>query len=160
MSRIKIESLRKIPIKEICQDGWLKRSGNLTISLQHHPEGICLFVDGVKQQQVLWKVYERKIAGNISYRGGYIPTDKAWDWYVYGRDGKRYKHLYLLVTGPNNFSIGTRAKNEFNATYSRCCLSRRKGMAVRDARLLRLSKRMLKRKLATGTTRTPPKISL
>jgi hypothetical protein len=47
--------------------------------LQHHPEGICLFVDGVKQRQVLWKVYERTISGNISYRGGFIPSDKAWD---------------------------------------------------------------------------------
>jgi hypothetical protein len=90
MSRIKIESLRKIPIKEICQDGWLKRIGNLQIMLRHQAEGICSFVDGVEQQQVLWKVYERTIGGNISYRGGFIPTDKAWDWYVYGRDGKRY----------------------------------------------------------------------
>jgi hypothetical protein len=155
MSRIKIEHLKKITIKEICQDGWIKRIGNLQIMLQQQVEGICLFVDGVKQQQVLWKVYERKIAGNISYRGGYIPTDKAWDWYVYGRDGKRYKHLYLLVIGPNNFSIGTRSRLEFNATYSRCCLSKRKGMAVRDARLLRLSTRMLKRKLAYGTLKIP-----
>jgi hypothetical protein len=155
MSRIRIEKLRKIPIKAICQDGWIKRIGNLQVMLQHHPEGICLFVDGVKQQQVLWKVYERKIAGDISYRGGYIPTDKAWDWYVIGRDNRRYKKLYLQVLGPNNFSIGTRSRQEFNATYSRCCLSRRKGMAVRDARLLRLSKRMLKRKLAYGTTRVP-----
>jgi hypothetical protein len=155
MSRIKIESLRKIPIKEVCQDGWIKRIGNLQIMLQHHPEGIYLFVDGAKQQQVLWKVYERRIAGNISYRGGYIPTDKAWDWYVIGRDNRRYKNLYLLIEGPNNFRIGTRAKNEFNATYSRCCLSKRKGEAVRDARLLRLSTRMLKRKLAYGTLKIP-----
>ena len=98
-----------------------------------------MFVVGVKQQQVLWKVYERTIAGNISYRGGFIPTGKAWDWYVVGRDGKRYKYLYLQILGPNDFSIGTRSRLEFNATYSRCCLSRRKGMAVRDARLLRPS---------------------
>jgi hypothetical protein len=104
MPRIKIENLRKIPIREVCQDGWIKRIGNLQIMLQHLPEGICLFVDVVKQQQVLWKVYERTIAGNISYRGGFIPTDRAWDWYVYGRDGKRYKHLYLQILGPNNFS--------------------------------------------------------
>jgi hypothetical protein len=155
MSRIKIEHLKKVAIKEVCQDGWIKRVGNLTVSLQHCPEGICLFVDGVKQQQVLWKVYERKIAGNISYRGGYIPTDKAWDWYVIGGDNRRYKNLYLLIEGPNNFRIGTRAKNEFNATYSRCCLSKRRGTAVRDARLLRLSTRMLKRKLAYGTLKVP-----
>jgi hypothetical protein len=74
-------------------------------------------------------------------------------WYVIGRDNRRYKNLYLLIEGPNNFRIGTRAKNEFNATYSRCCLSKRRGMAVRDARLLRLSTRMLKRKLAYGTLR-------
>jgi hypothetical protein len=123
--------------------------------LQHLPEGICLFVDVVKQQQVLWKVYERTIAGNISYRGGFIPTDRAWDWYVYGRDGKRYKHLYLQILGPNNFSIGTRSRLEFNTIYSRCCLSKRKGIQSRDAWLLRLSKRMLKRKLAYGTTRVP-----
>ena len=126
MSRIKIETLRKIPIKQVCQDGWIKRIGNLQIMLQHLPEGICLFVDGVKQQQVLWKVYERTIAGNISYRGGRIPWDKCFDWYVFGRDGKRYKHLYLQITGPSNFSIGTRSRLEFNATYGRCCLSKRK----------------------------------
>jgi hypothetical protein len=78
-----------------------------------------LFVNG---QDTGWRtqVYERVIKGRLR-RNGYIPQDRRWCYYAYGRDGKRCRYLYLLINGPNNFNLGTRT--DFNATYLSSCYS-------------------------------------
>jgi hypothetical protein len=87
----------------------------------------------------------RKSAGrSMLWRGGYVPADRAWDYYIIGHDGNRYRYLYLLVTGPENFRIGTRG--DFGATYSRCNLSRRKRRIAKECRLLALPRRLRERK--------------
>jgi hypothetical protein len=80
---------------------------NTKIELKHVGDGIILLVNDVLQP-VRWQVYERRIAGDITYRGGYIPKDKAWVYYVYGRDGRRYRYLCLMSLPDGRFRLGTR----------------------------------------------------
>jgi hypothetical protein len=65
---------------------------NIKVELKHVGDGIILLVNDVLQP-VRWQVYERRIAGDISHRGGYVTRDKAWVYYVVGRDGRRYRYI-------------------------------------------------------------------
>jgi hypothetical protein len=95
--KLNIESLRKISIKKIVQDGsWSTQFvGGLLITLAAESNQITLYVNGY-QQPVCWPVYERTISGNLR-RGGFIPYDKCWDWYIWSQ-GKRYHHARWAAT--------------------------------------------------------------
>ena len=88
-------------------------------------------------------MYERTIAGDITYRGGYIPRDKAWVYYVVGRDGRRFRCLHLMALPGENFRIGTRS--DFRAVYTSTCYSHRQRKIAQQCRLLRLTTRQRKR---------------
>jgi hypothetical protein len=78
MVKVKVEQLRNIAIQQLVYSGsWMRTIANTKIELQHVGDGIILLVNDVLQS-VQWQVYERRIAGDISHRGGYIPRDKAW----------------------------------------------------------------------------------
>jgi hypothetical protein len=97
MVKLKVEQLRNIPIQQLVYSGsWMRIIGNTKIELKHVENGIILLVNDVLQP-VRWQIYERKIRGDISHRGGYIPRDKAWVYYVVGRDGLRFRCLHLLA---------------------------------------------------------------
>jgi hypothetical protein len=119
------------------------RNPNTKIELRHVQDGIILFVDDV-QQPVRWEVYERKILGDISHRGGCIPHDRSWVYYVWGNDRRRYKFLYLLPLPEGRFRIGTRT--DFGAVYTRDCCSRRQRRIAQECRLIRLTKRQRERR--------------
>jgi hypothetical protein len=115
---------------------------NTKIELKHVVDGTILLVNDVLQP-VRWQVYERRIAGDITYRGGYIPKDKAWVYYVYGRDGRRFRCLHLMALPGENFRIGTRS--DFGAVYTSTCYSRRQRKIAQECRLLRLARRQRER---------------
>src|SRR6516165_9875279 len=142
---LKVERLPfKIPIQKLVYDGlWLRVIANTKIELRHLPDGIRLLVDDVLQP-VHWKTYERTIKGDISYRGGYIPADKCWCYYLIGRDSRRYRFLYILPLPEGRFRIGTRT--DFGAVYSRDCYSRRQRRIAQECRLIRLTKRQRERR--------------
>ena len=142
---IKVEQLTiKIPIQALCYDAaWIRVIANTKIELRHVQDGIVLLVNNV-QQPVRWQVYERKIRGDISHRGGYIPQDKQWVYYLIGRDGRRYRYLYLLPLPEGGFRIGTRT--DFGAVYSRDCYSRRQRKIAQECRLIGLTKRQRERR--------------
>ena len=137
---LKVEQLAiRIPIQTLCYSGaWSRVIDNSKIELRHVQDGIILLVDDV-QQPVRWEVYERKIRGDISHRGGYIPHDRSWVYYVWGNDRRRYKFLYLLPLPEGRFRIGTRT--DFGAVYTRDCYSRRQRKIAQECRLIRLTKR-------------------
>jgi|SRR6516225_4576864 hypothetical protein len=119
MVKLKVEQPRNIPIQQLVYSGsWMRMIANTKIELKHVGDGIILLVNDV-QQPVQWKVYERRIAGDISHRGGYIPADKCWVFYVIGRDGRRYRYLCFLSLPGGNFHIGTRS--DFRAVYTSSC---------------------------------------
>ena len=141
---VKVEQLTiRIPIQALCYDGaWIRLIANTEIELRHVQDGIILLVNDALQP-VSWKIYERKIRGDISHRGGYIPHDRSWVYYVYGHDGRRYRYLYLLPLPEGIFRIGTRTN--FGAVYARDCYSRRQRKIAQECRLLRLTKRRRER---------------
>jgi hypothetical protein len=141
---LKVEELRKIPIQDLVYSGsWIRVIANTEIELRHVQDGIILLVNDALQP-VSWKIYERKIRGDISHRGGYIPHDRSWVYYVYGNDGRRYKLLYLLPLPEGRFRIGTRT--DFGAVYSRDCYSRRQRKIAQECRLIGLTKRQRERR--------------
>ena len=139
MVKLKVEQLRNIPIQQLVYSGsWMRMIGNTKIELKHVENGIILLANDVLQP-VRWQVYERRIAGDISHRGDYIPRDKAWVYYVVGREGRRYKNLYLLALSGGDFGIGTR--DDFGAAYTTSCYSRRQRRIARECRLVGMTKR-------------------
>jgi hypothetical protein len=141
--KIKIESLTKISIKQIVETGYIIQFGNLTIRLEHTESGITLSINDI-QQPICWQVYEREIKGRLR-RGGFIPPDKAWDYYVIS-NGKRYRHLFIS----KDLRIGTRG--DFDATWTSRCFSRRKRQTAKECRLLALPPKLRERKKQWGTT--------
>jgi hypothetical protein len=150
--KLKVEQLLTIPIQELCYSGsWIRKIGNTKIELRHTAEGIVLFVDEMKEP-VRWAVYERTIRGDISHRGGYIPQGKAWVYYVYGSDGRRYKYLNMLTLPDQRFRIGTR--RDFGAVYTRDCYSKRQRKIYLESRLVRLTaQQRRKRRMRQDATR-------
>jgi hypothetical protein len=142
---LKVEQLTiRIPIQALCYDGaWIRVIADTKIELRHVQDGIILLVNDVLQP-VSWKIYERKIRGDISHRGGYIPHDRSWVYYVWGNDGRRYRYLYLLPLPEGRFRIGTRT--DFGAVYIRDCYSRRQRKIEQECRLIRLTKRQRERR--------------
>src|SRR6516162_8023153 len=141
---LKVEELRKIPIQDLVYSGsWIRVIANTEIELRHVQDGIILLVNDALQP-VSWKIYERKIRGHISHRGGYIPHDRSWVYYVWGNDRRRYKYLYLLPLPEGRFRIGTRT--DFGAVYSRGWYSRRQRKIAQECRLIRLTKRQRERR--------------
>ena len=143
---LKVEQLRKIPVQNLIYSGsWIRTIGNTKIELRHvGPDGICLLVNDLLQP-VRWQIYERAIKGNIGYRGGYIPHDRAWVYYLIGSDGCRYRYLYLLALPGDNFRIGTR--EDHGAVYTSSCYSHHRQREIaQECRLLRLKKRQRERR--------------
>jgi|SRR6516165_8393576 len=141
---LKVEELRKIPIQDLVYSGsWVRTIGNTRIELIHVQHGIRLLVNDVLQP-VRWQIYERKIAGDISYRGGFIPADKCWVYYLIGSDGRRYRYLYLLALPGDHFRIGTR--EDHGAVYTCSCYSHRQRKIVQECHLLRLTKQQRERR--------------
>jgi hypothetical protein len=138
---LKVEQLAiRIPIQTLCYSGaWSRVIDNSKIELRHVQDGIILLVNDV-QQPVQWQIYERKLCGRLQ-RGGFIPADKQWVYYLIGRDGRRYRFLYVMGT-----CIGTR--DDFGARYIRNCQSKKQRRIVRQCRLLGLSKRKRERQVA------------
>jgi hypothetical protein len=137
---LRVEQLTiKVPIQKLVYDGaWVRIIGNTKIELGHVPDGIRLLVNDVLQP-VHWQIHERRIAGDISYRGGFIPADRCWVYYLIGRDSRRYRFLYILPVSEGRFRIGTR--KDFGAVYSRDCYSRRQRKIARECLLIWLTKR-------------------
>ena len=144
--RIRVEQLRKISVNEIIYSGsWIRQFGDTRIELKHHRDGIKLLVDGYLQP-VCWRIYERTIRGRLQ-NGGYIPSDKCWDYYCYGHnDGRRYRYLRLLFIPPNGFRIGT--SSDFGAMYTTSCRSQYQRKPYQRALLDSLPKRRQQRKIA------------
>jgi hypothetical protein len=141
---LKVEELRKIPIQDLVYSGsWIRTIANTKIELIHVQDGIRLLVND-ELQPVRWQVYERKIRGDISHRGGYIPHDRSWVYYVWGNDRRRYKCLYLVPLPEGRFRIGTRT--DFGAVYSGDCYSRQQRKIAQEYRLMRLTKRQRERR--------------
>src|SRR6516164_5206519 len=142
---VKVEQLTiKIPVQALCYSGaWIRVIANTKIELRHVQDGIILLVNDVLQP-IQWKIYERRIGGDISHRGGYIPQDRSWVYYVWGNDRRRYKYLYLLPLPEGRFRIGTRT--DFGAVYSRDCYSRRQRKIAQECRLIRLTNRKRERR--------------
>src|SRR5690242_8601367 len=98
--RIRVEDLKKISVNEIAYSGsWTRKIGKTTVELTHQNDGIKLLVDGCVQP-ICWHVYERTIRGKLR-NGGYIPSDKCWDFYVWNNDGTRHRFLYLMCLPDN-----------------------------------------------------------
>ena len=142
---VKVEQLTiRISIQALCYSGaWIRVIANTKIELRHVQDGIILLVNNM-QQPVRWQVYERTIMGDISHRGGYIPADKRWVYYVWGNDRRRYRYLYLLPLPKGRFRIGTRT--DFSAVDSRDCYSRRQRKIAQEYRLIGLTKRQRERR--------------
>jgi hypothetical protein len=140
MQRVaKLNDAIKIPIKQICYEGWRKQINGRTIELDHVDQGIVLTVDGVRHP-VYWRVHEQTIKCLHLRNGGGCPRDRRYVYFVYGRDGKRYRSLYLLVR--DVFRLGTRV--DHGLRYPRDCMSRRQ----RDAYKIRFDRRRARRKRA------------
>jgi hypothetical protein len=123
---------------------WIRTIANTKIELIHVQDGIRLLVND-ELQPVRWQVYERAIKGNIGYRGGYIPHDRAWVYYLIGSNGRRYRYLYLLALPGDNFRIGTR--EDHGAVYTSSCYSHHRQREIaQECRLLRLTKRQRDRR--------------
>jgi hypothetical protein len=120
----KLSDAIRIPIKQVCYEGWSKRINGYTIELDH----------------VERRVYEQTIKCLHLRNNGYCPPDRRYIYYVYGRDGKRYRALYLRG---NN--IGTRV--DHGLRYPRDCMSRRQRAAysIRFARRKAIRKRRRER---------------
>ena len=101
--------LIRIPINDVCYNGWAKTINGHQIELDLRSDGIALTTDGYLHP-IRGQVYEWVIKNLQLRHGGYCPYDKRYVYYVYGRDGKRYKDLYLFGT-----NIGTRA--DFGLRY-------------------------------------------
>jgi hypothetical protein len=98
-----------------------------------------LTTDGYRHP-IRWKVSEDQIKCLHLRNGGGCPEDRRYIFYVYGRDGKRYRALYLR--GDN---IGTRV--DHGLRYPRDCMSRRQRAAysIRFARRKAIRKRRRER---------------
>jgi hypothetical protein len=139
MVKLKVEQLRNIPIQQLVYSGsWMRMIANTKIELKHVENGIILLINDVLQP-VRWQVYERRIRGDISHRGGFIPDDKSWVYYVWGNDRRRYRYLCLMSLPDGRFRIGTR--HDFGAVYTSSCYSRRQRKIARECRLIRLTRR-------------------
>ena len=99
--------LIRIPIKTICYRGWSATINGHVTELDHLPDGIALTTDGFRHP-IRFRVYEQTIKCLELNNGGYCPEDRSTIFYVYGRDNRRYKFLYIF-NGPNGQEIGTRA---------------------------------------------------
>jgi hypothetical protein len=141
---LKVEQLTiTIPIQALCYSGsWIRVIANTKIELRHVQDGIILLVNDVLQP-VRWQVYERAIKGNIGYRGGYIPHDRAWVYYLIGSNGRRHRCLYLRELPEDNFRIGTR--KDHGAVYTSSCYSHRQRKIPQECCMLLLTKRQRER---------------
>jgi hypothetical protein len=97
--------LVQIPIKTICYQGFSATIDGHVIELDHTAQGIVLTTDGYHHPS-RFRVHEQQIKCLELSNGGFCPVDRSTIFYVFGRDGRRYKYLYLF-NGPN-FEIGTR----------------------------------------------------
>jgi hypothetical protein len=104
MLRTDDRRLIRIPIKTICYQGWSAIIDGHFIELDHLPDGIAITTDGFRHP-IRFRVYEQVIKNLRLENGGYCPPDRRFIYYVYGRDGRRYKALYIL----DGTNIGTRA---------------------------------------------------
>jgi hypothetical protein len=146
--------LFKIPIRELCYDGyWAKQINGTKILLEHLTDGIALTVDGFRHP-IRWRVHEQTL--HLRPRnGGFCPADRRWQYYVYGNDGRRYRSLYLLID--NGFRLGTRV--DHRARYPTQYLSHRERAAYsirydrRRARRRRRRERQRDRHLAAYRAR-------
>ena len=102
--------LIRIPIKTICYRGWSATINGDVIKLDHLADGIALTTDGFRHP-IRFRVYEQTIKCLELNNGGYCPADRSTIFYVFGRDGRRYKDLYIF--NGTNFEIGTRGDSRF-----------------------------------------------
>jgi hypothetical protein len=135
MAKLKIEHLKfRIGINELCYIGvWQRTVDGNKIRLEHHEDGIHLLVNGI-EHAVRWKVSEQE--QTMQLRNGGYP--RPYVYYVYGRDGRRYRYLYL-----HGSCIGTR--NDHGAGYQVNYLSHKQRKRWLAARRIRLGTRKLRR---------------
>src|ERR1700730_14489716 len=120
--KLKVEDPRliQIPIQELCSTGsWSKEiiKGRRSIALKYFDDGILrltLFDKNLLPREIdTWKVFQRE--GNQLLNGGYTPD---YIFYVIGKNGKRYRNLYLFIHDDGAFNIGTRGDFKLRYTYN------------------------------------------
>jgi hypothetical protein len=127
-----LEELIKIDIHRLVKnDYWSGTVGDYRLELNPISDGkdyfLALNVNGVRTPQ-RWMLSTRPIRGRLQ-RGGRVPWDRSEVWYVHGRDGRRYCHLYI---DPVSHQIGTR--HDHGARYRCNCLSRKQRQAEKRFR--------------------------
>jgi hypothetical protein len=134
------QQLLKINVREICLFGWISLVKDYRLELQHGSQGICLVVNGELTTQC-WKVSELEVPYLEMNNGVHWPDGSQYAYYVIGRDGKRYRHLYISGT-----RIGTR--NDFGLKYRSPYRSKRQRRYEHSLKAIRLGTRKRRRWLA------------
>jgi len=140
MLRTDDRRLIRIPIKQICYFGFSAEIQGHVIELDHLPDGIALTTDG-SRHPIRWRVYEQTIKCLELRNNGFCPADRSTIFYVFGRDGRRYKDLYIF--NGTNFEIGTRG--DFPLRYPCQTRSKRQRRIWKAGYRIRFKPRRLKR---------------
>jgi hypothetical protein len=139
MVRPKIEFLTKISGHQLIKNGdWETHLNGHLVCLRPEQNLVKLYVDGMLQQ-TSWAIESIPIKGDISYRGGRIPWDRAETHYIVS-NGRRFRHRYL---DREKYTIGTRVYH--NAAYSIQFLTSSKWRYHRKRKIAWLEARYLNR---------------
>jgi hypothetical protein len=134
----RISKLIKIPVKEICYDGfWFGNVSGFQLKLEHKVAGIVLSVNGIERR--CFQVSEQKITGG-PLRNGAQFKDRRSRYYIVDNN-KRYSHIYI---NKRTCGIGTRVGIEPRPRYDSNLLGHKQFKHWQECRMIETER---KRKL-------------